>query len=149
MAKSSVKETVDQEQNEQKSSAETEMVTMSMMDILAMVNQMVDERLKAKESEASENDAAGEKTGTDEDVKKVNDYMKENVEVELFADNDKYKDDVIVAVNGKTWQIKRGVPVQVPRYVAEVIKNSQNQDRATAIKIREMEQESVEKLKNM
>lgn len=33
-------------------------------------------------------------------------------------------DDVIVGVNFKTYQIKRGVPVAVPKSVAEVLKNA-------------------------
>ena len=35
------------------------------------------------------------------------------------------KDDVYVAVNGKSFLIKRGVPVEVPDYVAEVIQHSE------------------------
>lgn len=31
------------------------------------------------------------------------------------------KEDVYVAVNGKTFQIKRGVAVEVPEYVKEVL----------------------------
>lgn len=54
------------------------------------------------------------------------------VEVKLFKDNDKYKDDVFVAVNGKSFQIKRGEKVMVPDYVAEVLERSMNQDAATA-----------------
>lgn len=52
--------------------------------------------------------------------------------IRLFKDNDKYKDDVFVAVNGKRWQIKRGVDVMVPRYVADVLEQSMKQDAATA-----------------
>lgn len=44
-------------------------------------------------------------------------YYNEPVSFELFKDNDKYKDDVYVAVNGKRFQIKRGVKMTVPRYV--------------------------------
>lgn len=56
----------------------------------------------------------------------------ELVEFEAFYDGENYKDDIFVAVNGRRWQIKRGVPVKIPRYVYEVIKNSAEQDRATA-----------------
>lgn len=35
------------------------------------------------------------------------------------------KSDVPVGVNGKTWLIKRGVEVEVPECVAEVIRNSE------------------------
>jgi hypothetical protein len=31
---------------------------------------------------------------------------------------------VIVSVNGNSWKIMRGVEVQVPRYVAEVLENA-------------------------
>lgn len=56
----------------------------------------------------------------------------ELVTIQLFKDSEKYKDDKFVAVNGKTWQIKRGVPVQVPKYVADVLEQSMKQDTATA-----------------
>ena len=35
------------------------------------------------------------------------------------------KDDVYVAVNGKSYQIKRGVDVEVPDYVAEVLQHKE------------------------
>lgn len=54
--------------------------------------------------------------------------------VSFFAikDKDKYKDDIVVAVNGKAWRIKRGVQVMIPRFVAAVLENSQRQDIAAA-----------------
>lgn len=50
------------------------------------------------------------------------------VKVRLFKDNKNYQGDVFVGVNGKTYQIKRGVEVEVPDYVAEVLRNSSRQD---------------------
>lgn len=35
------------------------------------------------------------------------------------------KDDVYVALNGKAYQIQRGVEVRVPRGVAEILQNSE------------------------
>jgi hypothetical protein len=35
------------------------------------------------------------------------------------------KNDVSVGVNGNTWLIKRGVEVEVPECVAEVLRNSE------------------------
>ena len=35
------------------------------------------------------------------------------------------QDDVFVCVNGRTWLIKRGVEVEVPECVAEVIRNAE------------------------
>ena len=54
------------------------------------------------------------------------------VVVRLFLDNDKYKDDVTVVVNGKTWLIRRGVDVELPMYVWEVIEKGLEQDTKTA-----------------
>ena len=58
--------------------------------------------------------------------------MQEKVPVKLFVDNDKYKEDVVVCVNGRAYVIKRGVEVLVPRFVKEVIDNSMSQDGNTA-----------------
>lgn len=46
------------------------------------------------------------------------------VVVELYRDNDKYKNDVTVIVNGKVYQVKRGEKVKVPKAVAEVLDNA-------------------------
>ena len=56
----------------------------------------------------------------------------ELVTIRLFKDNDKYKDDVFVAINGKSWLIQRGIDVQVPRKVAKVLERSMAQDTSTA-----------------
>lgn len=58
--------------------------------------------------------------------------MQELVEVRLFKDNGKYKDDVFVSVNGKAYQIKRGETVKVPRFVKEVLDSSISQDQYAA-----------------
>jgi len=57
-----------------------------------------------------------------------NAYLEEYVEVMLFKDNDKYKDDLFVSVNGQTCLIKRGIPVKVKRKFALLIDSSQRQD---------------------
>lgn len=65
----------------------------------------------------------------------------EYVEFEAFYDGDKYKDDILVTVNGERCLIKRGVRVKVKRKFAEVIRNGEAQDRATARKIESLEKE--------
>lgn len=70
-----------------------------------------------------------------EEAKKMRDYMEEYVEVKLFKDNDKYKDDVYVAVNGENCVIKRGERVKIKRKFAEVLDNSEHQDYETSIMI--------------
>lgn len=60
------------------------------------------------------------------------DRMNEKVTIKLFRDNGKYKDDLTVTVNGVTYQIQRGVTVEVPRFVADIISQSERQDTHTA-----------------
>ena len=56
-----------------------------------------------------------------------NAYYDELVKVYLFKDNDKYKDDLFVAVNGVSMMVPRGVEVEIPRKFANVIKYSEIQ----------------------
>lgn len=103
--------------------------------LMALIKAAIEE--DRKKAEDNLEPAVDEKT---EEQKKLKAYYDELVTINLFMDNDKYKDDVIVAVNGKVWQIKRGEDVKVPRHIAEVINNSAKQDRATALEIRKLEE---------
>lgn len=61
-------------------------------------------------------------------------YFNEPVEIRLFKDDARYKDDVFVAVNGKRFRIQRGVNVTVPRYIALAVERSLDQkNTATAL----------------
>ncbi len=59
-------------------------------------------------------------------------YMKKPVTIKLFKDNGKYRDDVYVAVNDRSFLIKRGVEVTVPRFIEQALKNSLSQDEYVA-----------------
>lgn len=59
-------------------------------------------------------------------------YLNEYVSVKLFRDNDRYKDDVYVAVNGQNCVIKRGEWVKIKRKFALVLDQSEVQDLSTA-----------------
>lgn len=64
---------------------------------------------------------------------KKNNYLEELVEVTLFKDNDKYKDDVYVSLNDEpAIAIKRGVPVKIKRKYALILEESLRQDTAAA-----------------
>ena len=52
--------------------------------------------------------------------------------VHLFKDNERYNNDVFVGVNGKSYLIQRGVDVEVPEEVAEVLEHSAAQDMAAS-----------------
>lgn len=67
------------------------------------------------------------------------------VEIEIFKDTDRYKDDVIVSLNGKVFQIKRGVRVKVPAAVKEILDHSREQDQQTALMTEELENDFQQK----
>ncbi|MBQ6552427.1 MAG: hypothetical protein IJL83_02255 [Clostridia bacterium] len=77
---------------------------------------------------------ATEKKNAEQETTKVEQerYFNEPVEIELFKDEDRYKDDVFVAVNGKRFRIQRGVRVTVPRYIALEVERSLAQKKAAA-----------------
>ena len=66
------------------------------------------------------------------------------VPIRLFKDSDRYKDDLFVSVNGQTFLIQRGVDVEVPWYVAEVIQNAIRSDNQADERLRL----AMEELKN-
>ena len=62
------------------------------------------------------------------EIKKNEEY----VEVKLFKDNERYTDDVYVAVGGENCLIKRGVPVKIKRKFYLAICQSDEQDLKAA-----------------
>ena len=84
-------------------------------------------RLQAKEQE--------KKQATDArkaQLKHEEEWLNEYVEIRLFKDNEKYKDDVYVAINGKNCVIKRGVWTRIRRKFALLLDQSEIQDLRTA-----------------
>ena len=57
------------------------------------------------------------------------------MKIKLFKDNSRYKEDLFVSVNGVNYKIRRGVEVEVPPEVAEVLEHSQMQDERTDARI--------------
>jgi len=106
---------------------------------LADVTKQVEEMLANAKAEAAKivADAKASAGGVlTEEQKKADEkeeaFYNELVEVKLFKDNNKYKDDVFVAVNGENCVIKRGEKVQIKRKFAEVLENSDLQDYETS-----------------
>ena len=62
-----------------------------------------------------------------EEPKTTNLYDQETYEVTLQFDEN-HQDDVLVMINGESYQIQRGVPVTVPAAVFEVLENSRKMD---------------------
>ena len=59
-------------------------------------------------------------------------YKKEPVTIKLVKDNERYRDDVYVSVNDRSYLIKRGVEVTGPRFIEQALKNSLAQDEYVA-----------------
>lgn len=57
---------------------------------------------------------------------------KKMVKIRLYKDSDKYRDDVQVIVNGKVYIVKRGMEVEVPDFVAEVLEHARIQAQYAA-----------------
>ena len=55
--------------------------------------------------------------------------------IRLYKDNQRYKTPVFVGVNGETYLVQRGVPVEVPKAVAEVLQHSEEMENAAMEKI--------------
>lgn len=71
-------------------------------------------------------------------------YANELVEIKLSKDRD-HMDDVCVMVNGKAYLIQRGKTVKVPRFVAEVWWNAQDQEADAADFINDLQDDFYEK----
>ena len=86
---------------------------------------------------------------TSENISKTSEYEneiarnEEYIDIQLFKDNGKYKDDVYVAVGNENCVIKRGFPVKVKRKFWNVIEQSMHEDFLTARLIEEKTETTV------
>lgn len=76
---------------------------------------------------------------------KADPSMEEYVEVFLFYDGKKYKDDVFVAVNGETCLIQRGKPVKIKKKFKLALDASQLQDNVAAAEMLRFKEEYEQK----
>lgn len=66
------------------------------------------------------------------------------ITINLFYDGDKYKDPVFVGINGMSWLVKRGEPVEVPVEVYDVLMNQMKQDKSAADLMKSLQKGSKE-----
>ena len=64
--------------------------------------------------------------------------------IRLFKDSQRYKAPVFVGVNGEAYLVQRGVDVEVPKAVAEVLRHSEEMDNAAMARIAAAESAAVE-----
>lgn len=101
--------------------------------ILSEAESKAQEILKnAQESSVNTGDTENKASDLLEEEKAEIAKGEEYVEVTLFKDNDKYQDDVYVAVGDQNCLIKRGIPVKIKRKFYNVLTQSNEQDLRTA-----------------
>lgn len=93
-----------------------------------------------KQAEKVASEATGKPVVVPETAEQI-ERANELVKLKLFKDRGKYSADVVVIHNGKTWQIKRGVEVEVPRKVYEIVAASERQLGYTADLLDELEED--------
>ena len=121
-----------------KKEATTEAPELNLADVQAQVAAIIAQaQAEAKKIVEEAKAATGKPTSgmTDEEMAAHKAYMNEYVEVKLFKDNGKYKDDHVVGVNGELCHIKRGERVKIKRKFAEALDNSDRQDYETSLLI--------------
>ena len=121
---------------ERKPTTGDQKVTLTMTELQEMIRQ---ELAKAQEAQPAEKQVLVELPAPP--AKKV--------KVKLFRDNDRYKDPVFVAVNGERYIVPRGVEVEIPEYIYEVLERSMAEDQQTALMLEQLEQKFNEKTKEM
>lgn len=112
--------------------------SINLADMQAQIETMLAETKKAKEeAEKLLAEAKASVNGGKTEEQKKTDaereaYWNEYVEVELFKDNNKYRDDVPIGINGELCLVQRGKKVKVKRKYADVLEKSNRQDFATS-----------------
>jgi hypothetical protein len=76
-------------------------------------------------------------------------YYAEPVEIRLMRDNDRYKDDVFVSDGFKSYLIKRGETVVVPRNIAEIIQQSMDAEMESAENLDTLTSEFEDRAKSL
>ena len=112
-------ETVPEKKEEVVSVADVQALLAKIQELEAKVeNQGVKEiRVIEKEGKVSGNKPTKEQEA----------YVNERVPFFAFSDNDKYKDDIVVGINGYNYVIQRGKHVQIPRFVYDAIIDAERQ----------------------
>lgn len=135
------------EKNTSETAVSTDSVKAPDSELLAKLNEIIAINEKLREENESLKETAKEKAQTagsdtvDEVKQAAIDRMHEKVPVKLFKDNGKYKDDLVVQLAGVAYQIKRGITVEVPRAIYDIIRRSELQDQHTANMLETLQEE--------
>ena len=90
-----------------------------------------------------EENVTHEETTTPEETATPEEQKEPTEKIFLFKDDSTYKDDLFVSVNGRNFQIQRGVEVEVPACVAEVIRNSDRQKQLAEQRLEKLAEQFI------
>lgn len=96
-----------------------------------------------EESVALEETVTPEETTPPEETAAPEGQKEPTEKIFLFKDDSTYKDDLFVSVNGRNFQIQRGVEVEVPACVAEVIRNSDRQKQLAEQRLEKLAEQFI------
>ena len=77
------------------------------------------------------------------EMKTGKDYLNEEIEVLLHKDDGRYKDDVVVILNGTAMVVPRGKKVKIKRKYALIIDQAMEQKAETAERISSLAEKEI------
>ncbi len=102
-----------------------------------------EENVAIEETVTPEENVTHEETTTPEETATPEEQKEPTEKIFLFKDDSTYKDDLFVSVNGRNFQIQRGVEVEVPACVAEVIRNSDRQKQLAEQRLEKLAEQFI------
>lgn len=102
-----------------------------------------EESVVLEETVTPEENVTPEETPIPEEAAVPEEQKEPTEKIFLFKDDSTYKDDLFVSVNGRNFQIQRGVEVEVPACVAEVIRNSDRQKQLAEQRLEKLAEQFI------
>ena len=100
---------------------------------LEQMREEYEKKMASTQQEEKESGAHQAQKAALEKMQRAQDaWLNEYVEIKLFKDNERYKDDVYVAINGKNCVVRRGEWTRIRRKFAMLLDQSEIQDLRTA-----------------
>lgn len=98
-----------------------------------VIEQVTEEVVKTM-TQAEADEIEAKKLAEEENARQA--WINEKVEFKAIYDGETYKDDIIVTINGRNYQIQRGKKVMIPRFVYMAIDQAERQLMESAENLR-------------
>ena len=99
---------------------------------LEQMREEYEKKMAAPEPDPDDGKHRAVREAFEKTLKSQEEWLNEYVEIKLFKDNERYKDDGYVAINGKNCVIRRGEWTRIRRKFAMLLDQSEVQDLRTA-----------------